>query len=391
MPPTMTIGDTGYVRDTGANNVRDNAGLDAQVIGSLQPDEQFTVISEPQCMEGYIWYQVENDAISGWTAESGNGIYWLLPVADIEPNDFSEINLIHEFVCDDGELPFAFDFSVASDKLVVSCGWDDRTVSIYALPSGELLNQTEMTTRTVHFVLNDTQLLVQTDDTLQLLDVETFEPTLSLALDRTRYTHLSFDRRIFFRVEGDTAYAYDVETLTELATFTHLSGESVSYVVTDVYNSHLLLANDYQTSSLFTLDANLNIISSQEIPFTFEAISPDMTVAIEPRCTFANHGCQSAEVIWYDLPTLQQIHSTASDYADLRHVTFTPDSREFMLGGCRLQTFDTVSRENIPIRDINIACYEPYLISPDWNYLIVQAYGADDEASDSLRLYEFSG
>ena len=389
-PPTMTIGDTGYIRDTGTNNVRENTGLDANVIGSLQPGEQFTVISEPRCADGYIWYEVENENISGWTAESGDGVYWILPLANIHPDNITEINLIQEFGCENGRLPDAFDFSEAGDKLVISCGGDNETVSIYTLPSGDLTHQIDLTARAIHFVLNDTQLLLQGEDTLQLLDVETFEPNLSLDLERSSYTYLSFDRSLFFRVEEDTAHVYNVETLTELATFTHLSGESINFIVTDPYNSHLLLANNYQTSSLFTLDSDLNIISSPEIPFRFEAISPDMTIAIDAECTLANHGCQSAEIIWYELPTLQQIQSLTSDYAEIRHVTFTPDGEELLLGGCRLQTFNAQSRESIPMEDINIACYEPYLISPDWNYLIVQEYGVDDEAADSLKLYAFS-
>jgi WD40 repeat protein len=387
-PPTMTIGDTGYVRDTGANNVRDNASLDANVVGSLQPGEQFTVLSEPRCVDGYIWYEVENENVSGWTAESGGGIYWLLPLANTQSDGLSDLTLIHEFVCENERLPRAFDFSEAGDKLVISCGGDSETVSIYALPSGDLINQIELSTRAIYFVMNDTQLLVQTEDALQLLDVDTFEPTLTLDVDRTRYTYLSFDRRFFFGAEGDTAYVYNVETLTEVATFTHLSGESIAFIVTDPYNSHLLLANNYQTSSLFTLDSDFNIISSQEIPFTFEAISPDMTIAIDPLCTAANHGCQSAEIVWYELPSLQQIHSAPSDYTDIRHVAFTPDGQEIVVGGCRLQTFNAESRESIPTPDINIACLEPYLISADWHYLVVQAYGADDEAADSLKLYE---
>lgn len=56
-------------------------GINGPINGTMLEYEQVRVIDGPQCVDGYVWWQIErsNDGLTGWIAESGNGYYWLLP------------------------------------------------------------------------------------------------------------------------------------------------------------------------------------------------------------------------------------------------------------------------------------------------------------------------
>lgn len=65
-----------------ANNLRAAPGLDAGVIGQLSPGQQFRVLEEPQCADGYLWWHVALEDLQGWTAEGDPATerYWLEPL-----------------------------------------------------------------------------------------------------------------------------------------------------------------------------------------------------------------------------------------------------------------------------------------------------------------------
>lgn len=58
--------------------VRGAAMTSAEQLGSLEGGTVVSIDEGPVCADGYNWYAVSNDDISGWTAEGGNGDYWLL-------------------------------------------------------------------------------------------------------------------------------------------------------------------------------------------------------------------------------------------------------------------------------------------------------------------------
>lgn len=68
------------------NNVRDAPGLDGAVISQIPSGGQFAVLAGPQCADGYVWWQVDNNGVAGWTAEGDSGRYWLEPLTQrIDP------------------------------------------------------------------------------------------------------------------------------------------------------------------------------------------------------------------------------------------------------------------------------------------------------------------
>jgi len=62
------------------NNVRSSPGLDGEVVGQIPPGGQFVVLDGPQCADGYVWWQVDDDGVIGWTAEGDANRYWLEPL-----------------------------------------------------------------------------------------------------------------------------------------------------------------------------------------------------------------------------------------------------------------------------------------------------------------------
>ncbi len=88
LPTRLTINMPGRVRavTSAGNNLRAEAGLNAEIIGELPNESEFTVLSEPLCMDGINWYQIRTlDEQTGWTAEGLDDLYWLEPIQFCTP------------------------------------------------------------------------------------------------------------------------------------------------------------------------------------------------------------------------------------------------------------------------------------------------------------------
>ncbi len=79
-PTRLFVGGSGRViPGMGANNLRSSASLAGESIGLLNEGETFIVIAGPVCADELVWWQVNHQDGSGWTAEGEGGIYWLEP------------------------------------------------------------------------------------------------------------------------------------------------------------------------------------------------------------------------------------------------------------------------------------------------------------------------
>ncbi len=90
MPPSLIgPGDIGFVSDEDPRpvNVRSAPGLSATRIGQLPVLARFTVLEGPTCRDGHPWFRVRsaNGRLTGWIAESGEGIYYVLPLSGGQP------------------------------------------------------------------------------------------------------------------------------------------------------------------------------------------------------------------------------------------------------------------------------------------------------------------
>ncbi len=82
LPPRLTAGQQGRVTvDTGFFlNLRAEPGVNAETIIQLANGESFEVVSGPQCVDGFNWWEIKQFALSGWIAESTNRDYMVEPL-----------------------------------------------------------------------------------------------------------------------------------------------------------------------------------------------------------------------------------------------------------------------------------------------------------------------
>jgi len=77
LTPRLTVGQNAIVNPGPSNRVRVGATTNSAVIDSIDAGEVVYVERGPVCANGYYWYFVRNSRIAGWTAEGGDGDYWL--------------------------------------------------------------------------------------------------------------------------------------------------------------------------------------------------------------------------------------------------------------------------------------------------------------------------
>jgi uncharacterized protein YraI len=81
LPSRLVAGQPGMIAPEPAipNVLRTQPGIDTWRIGSIPAGAPVDIIKGPHCADGYAWYLVQYRHLSGWTAESGKGLYWLIP------------------------------------------------------------------------------------------------------------------------------------------------------------------------------------------------------------------------------------------------------------------------------------------------------------------------
>jgi WD40 repeat protein len=94
--PRLYVGATGRVETGGVNNImRQSYGRSSQPAGAeIPPGGVFTVVGGPECTgaqlnEAILWWQVNYNGVTGWTAESLNGDYFL----ELDPNSQTTVNV----------------------------------------------------------------------------------------------------------------------------------------------------------------------------------------------------------------------------------------------------------------------------------------------------------
>jgi WD40 repeat protein len=78
--PLLLVGAMGHVSNEGANNMRNAASTNGDLITQIPSGAEFTVLEGPICADGFNWWRVDFDGIIGWTAEGQGDDYWLEPV-----------------------------------------------------------------------------------------------------------------------------------------------------------------------------------------------------------------------------------------------------------------------------------------------------------------------
>lgn len=76
--PLLNAGQNAIVAPDLTLRVRREASTSGELLGNLEGGTVVSIVEGPVCADGYNWYSVSNDDISGWTAEGFDGDYWLL-------------------------------------------------------------------------------------------------------------------------------------------------------------------------------------------------------------------------------------------------------------------------------------------------------------------------
>ncbi|MBI5670992.1 MAG: PD40 domain-containing protein [Chloroflexi bacterium] len=80
LPPRLAVGSTGRViAGSGPNNLRAEPFTTAQVVAEIPEGGEFTVVRGPDCGGDIIWWQVEYNGVTGWTAEGQGQDYFAEP------------------------------------------------------------------------------------------------------------------------------------------------------------------------------------------------------------------------------------------------------------------------------------------------------------------------
>lgn len=77
----VSIGDRATVTPGVANRLRPRPGLNSEPIGRIQPGEEFTIVGGPECVDGYLWWQVDFQGTVGWTAQGDSQSNWIRWIA----------------------------------------------------------------------------------------------------------------------------------------------------------------------------------------------------------------------------------------------------------------------------------------------------------------------
>ncbi len=82
LPSRLTTGSYGRVMYYPylPNRIRSAATYSGYTLGYIPPGGTFYIVSGPNCADNTAWWQVSYNGVTGWTAEGGNGTYWLEPM-----------------------------------------------------------------------------------------------------------------------------------------------------------------------------------------------------------------------------------------------------------------------------------------------------------------------
>ncbi len=68
------------INGLGANNLREDPTVEAELLGTIPEGGVFNVIHGPVCAGGFVWYNVNYAGVEGWTVEGDSDIYWIEPI-----------------------------------------------------------------------------------------------------------------------------------------------------------------------------------------------------------------------------------------------------------------------------------------------------------------------
>lgn len=79
LPSRLEIGSEARVTPGAANRIRSESNIGSEQIGQIPAGDVVTVLDGPECTDGFLWWRVSYDNITGWTVEGNDTAYFLEP------------------------------------------------------------------------------------------------------------------------------------------------------------------------------------------------------------------------------------------------------------------------------------------------------------------------
>jgi hypothetical protein len=79
LAPRLTVGNQARITPGAPNKIRSAPTLAGTQIGSIPGESIFSVVGGPQCADGFLWWQVIYQGVTGWTANGDGTEYWVEP------------------------------------------------------------------------------------------------------------------------------------------------------------------------------------------------------------------------------------------------------------------------------------------------------------------------
>lgn len=81
LPPRLIVGSTArVVAGGGPNNIRSDPFTTGSIVGEIPENAEFTVLRGPDCGGDIVWWEVDYNGVTGWTAEGQGQEYFTEPV-----------------------------------------------------------------------------------------------------------------------------------------------------------------------------------------------------------------------------------------------------------------------------------------------------------------------
>ncbi|MBN1284373.1 MAG: SH3 domain-containing protein [Anaerolineae bacterium] len=131
------------------NNVRISPTTGAEVVTQIPAGAEFQILEGPRCGEGMVWWRVQYQSRTGWTAEGKDDAYWVEPsgaapplAAPAEAEIEMPVIISTQYIGDLGELAvFRYDYPATSPILLemdlVIFGTEDGAIHLLRSDTGE--------------------------------------------------------------------------------------------------------------------------------------------------------------------------------------------------------------------------------------------------------------
>jgi WD40 repeat protein len=327
----LVVGEFGRVSAGDANSVRSAPTTSGERIGAIPGGETFAVLDGPRCADGFVWWQVEYQGLTGWTVDGADGEQWLFPVDATEtidvqvdtpvplfttvitPENTGQLTPVWDVLCDSGPA-FTPYFALSNNQryLAFDCNTQPGSTAVY-----DLLEHRQIAALVAesgnaygsYFLPGDQQLIT---------------------IYRVSYASSAANPWLF------TVWDIPAEQVT--ASFSYTDGLKATY---DTAHNELVLLESNQIRRLDarTLEetSSTPLVETNEGDFAAMALSPDGTTIA--AISNADAGIIS---LWdttsgtllpqIETPFMTNILSTV--------LTFSPSGRYIIAAGCKTRTGD---------------------------------------------------